>query len=43
VKTVAHLREFKNKEVEIILNFPRTTFIAEDATTLEDAGLVPSA
>lgn len=40
---VIGLREFPDKQVEIILNFPRTIFQKNDTTSLEDVGLVPSA
>ncbi|KAM3144402.1 hypothetical protein pb186bvf_003566 [Paramecium bursaria] len=39
---VIGLREFPDKQVEIILNFPRTIFQKNDTTSLEDAGLIPN-
>jgi hypothetical protein len=37
------LKEHPNRDIQIILNFPKTIFSNTDETTLEDAGLMPSA
>ncbi|CAD8080874.1 unnamed protein product [Paramecium primaurelia] len=40
---VSGLKEYQDRNIQIILNFPRTVFQKDDQTTLEEAGLMPSA